>query len=132
MAGIFNLLGDAGKSLMGLVGGMQANDPWAGLRKTGPIAPPVHSAGKPGFGDFMGRLGPAIMMMDPLGRNNEAASAMMRMNEARAADNKQDQHRQQTQQWLQSQGLDSGAAQYLSGDPQALQAWFMGRKAGQP
>lgn len=128
MAGIFNLLGGAGKSLMGLAGGTQTNDAWAGLRKTGPIAP--QPTGKPGFGDFMGRLGPAIMMMDPLGRNNDAASAMMRMNEARAADHKQDQHRQQTQQWLQGQGLDSGAAQYLSGDPAALQAWFMGRRAG--
>ncbi len=48
MAGIFNLLGGAGKSLMGLAGGTQANDVWAGLRKTGPIAP--QSTGKPVFG----------------------------------------------------------------------------------
>ncbi|MGI6854360.1 hypothetical protein [Mesorhizobium sp. 1B3] len=77
------------------------------------------SRGGSNWGDVLGNIGIALMMADPLGRNNQMAAMMMRNNEKR-------RDRNETQEWLLGQGVDQGTAKYLSRDTDALRSWYEG------
>lgn len=72
----------------------------------------------------LGDIAPALMMMDPLGRNNQAAAMMMRQNDLHRQDAKIDKNRNETREYLLSKGIDPGEADMLVNDQALLRQWF--------
>lgn len=118
-------------------------EPPQAIQATGGLSTPIPGGGAQPRGhqggnrmnwrDVLADLAPFIAMMDPLGRNNQMAAMMMRNNELRRKEGKEDEDENETRKWLLGQGMDPGQADYLVSDRDALRAWFgERRKAGQP
>ncbi len=136
---------EAAPAAKGVVGPMRtrtasqpvAADPYLGWQRglgssEGPgCATAVNGAGGGGtnWRDLLRALGPALMMADPLGRNQGMAVAMMHQNgehreAARAAESEN-----ATKRWLIDRGMDEGIASMMMRDPVLLRQWFGERQA---
>lgn len=74
--------------------------------------------------ELLGAIGPALMMADPLGRNQGMAMAMMRQNDQSRQDAKTAQNQNATKKWLLTRGMDEATASILVSDPVMLRQWF--------
>lgn len=108
--------------LQGALGGQQN-----GMQ---PAAPQPTPSPMSGIGGKLAELGPIIAMMDPLGRNNTMAAAMMQMQQGKEKEARDLANQNQTIQWLKTQGMGDQEASYLASDRDALGAWYKDWKTG--
>lgn len=120
------LLADNSQNSGGLLGLLQQG---IGGQQQGAVMPAAPSP-MAGLGEKLAELGPIIAMMDPMGRNNTMAAAMMQMQQGKKKDARDAANQNQTVAWLQSQGMGEQEAHYLAADRDALRSWYGEWKAG--